>query len=91
MLVLVFVFETISEECPLMYSVYGRVTMLNALSAAVGISPAKLPSSLRHQTHQYDAACEVCRRDDERELLIKEGKGMESESIGGRKIDGKGK
>lgn len=56
--------------------------MLTALSAAAGILPTKLPSSLRHQTHQSDAACEVCRRDDERELLIKGGKGMESESVG---------
>ena len=56
-----------------------------------GISPAKLPSSLRHQTHYYDAACEVCRRDDEQELLIKGGKGMESENLGGRKDDSKGR
>ena len=65
--------------------------MLTALSAAAGILPAKLPASLRHQTHYYDNACEVCRRDDERELLIKGVKGMESENLGGRKDDGKGR
>ena len=64
--------------------------MLTALSAVAGILPTKLPSSLRHETHQYDAVCEVCRRDDERQLLIKAGKGMESESFGERKDDGKG-
>lgn len=45
--------------------------MLAAVSAAAGISPAQLPSSLRHQIHRYNTACEMCSRDDGGDLLIK--------------------
>ena len=54
--------------------------MLAALSAAAGISPAQLPSSLRHQIHRYNTACEMCSRDD--------GGGSVDQ---GRKDDSKGK